>query len=161
MEAIIINNSKDLKIDEEKIKKAANFIFAQLEKEENSEINIVFIGKEEIKELNLKYRGKDNYTDVLSFSYLEDKDVFGFIGDSENFKNEFGFFTVGEIMICPQAALENIAKYNKKFDLEHELIFLIIHGMLHIYGYDHENDGDSEAMDIKQDELMDKVSNTI
>jgi len=154
MEVIVINNQKEFTLNENKIKKISDFLFKKLEKEESSELNVVFIGSDEIKDINNKYRSIDKKTDVLSFSYLDDKKIFGFIDDAESFKDEFGFFTVGEILICPAAAKENIEIYNKEWDLEKEIIFLIIHGLLHIYGYDHEEDEGKKEMELKQEEML-------
>jgi probable rRNA maturation factor len=154
MEVIVVNNQKEFELNENKIKKISDFLFKKLESEESSELNVVFIGSEEIKDVNNKYRSIDKKTDVLSFSYLDDKKIFGFIDDAESFKDEFGFFTVGEILICPSVAQENIKVYNKGWDLEKEIIFLIIHGLLHIYGYDHEEEDKKKKMEQKQEEML-------
>jgi len=139
------------------LKNISEFLFKKLEEEERSELNIVFIGKDEIKDLNNKYRNINKETDVLSFSYLNDKKIFGFIDDADNFRDENGFFTVGEILICPSVALENIDVYEKEKNLTRELALLIIHGLLHIYGYDHEKDDEKKLMEEKQKELMKTV----
>ena len=157
MEVIVINNQKEFKLNENKIKKISDYLFKKLENEESSELNVVFIGSDEIKDVNNKYRSIDKKTDVLSFSYMDDKKIFGFIEDAESFKDEFGFFTVGEILICPSAAQENIKIYNKGWDLEKELVFLIIHGLLHIYGYDHEGEDKKKKMEQKQEEMLREV----
>ncbi|MHB1376203.1 MAG: rRNA maturation RNase YbeY [Candidatus Humimicrobiaceae bacterium] len=154
MEVIVVNNQEEFELNENKIKKISDFLFKKLESEESSELNVVFIGSEEIKDVNNKYRSIDKKTDVLSFSYLDDKKIFGFIDDAESFKDEFGFFTVGEILICPSVAQENIMVYNKGWDLEKEIIFLIIHGLLHIYGYDHEEEDKKKKMEQKQEEML-------
>jgi probable rRNA maturation factor len=154
MEVILVNNQKEFKLNENKIKKISDFLFKKLEKEESSELNVVFIGSDEIKDVNNKYRKIDKATDVLSFSYMDDKEIFGFIDDAESFRDEFGFFTVGEILICPSAAQENIKIYKKEWDLEKELVFLIIHGLLHIYGYDHEEEDGKKKMEQKQEEML-------
>src|SRR5680860_807366 len=103
MEVILVNNQKEFKLNENKIKTISDFLFKKLEKEESSELNVVFTGSDGIKEVNNKYRNIDKKTDVLSFSYVDDKKIFGFIDDAESFKDEFGFFTIGEILICPSA----------------------------------------------------------
>jgi probable rRNA maturation factor len=154
MEVIVVNNQKEFELNENKIKKISDFLFKKLESEESSELNVVFIGSEEMKDVNNKYRSIDKKTDVLSFSYLDDKKIFGFIDDAESYRDEFGFFTVGEILICPSVAQENIKIYNKGWDLEKEIIFLIIHGLLHIYGYDHEEEDKKKKMELKQEELL-------
>lgn len=154
MEVIIINNQDDIDIDEGKISSVARFIFSQFEKDESSELNIALIGKDEIKEINGKYRQVDKPTDVLSFSYRSDRDIFGFMGDEKEFRKEYGFFTVGEILLCPAVAREKIEDYGDGWNLEKILIFLIIHGILHIYEYEHDSDEDRQRMENEQLRLL-------
>jgi len=157
MEVIIINNQNDFDLNIDEIKSVSDYLFKKLEKEENSELNVVFIGKDEIRDINKKYRNIEKETDVLSFSYIDDKKIFGFIDDAGSFKDEYGFFTVGEILVCPLIADENIKAYKKDWSLTKELIFLIIHGMLHIYGHDHEKEDEKLLMEEKQESLLSEV----
>lgn len=157
MEVILIDNQDDFDLNIDEIKTVCDCLFKKLEKEARSELNIVFIGREEIKELNKKYRGIESITDVLSFSYIDDKKIFGFVEDPDKFKDEFGFITVGEIFICPFVAEENIKTYEKDWSLTKEIIFLIIHGMLHIYGYDHKKHDDRLLMEKKQESLLSEI----
>ena len=154
METVIINNQRDIEINEERINLVSKYLFSQLEKNENSELNIVFIGKTEIQAVNKKYRGVNEPTDVLSFSYRTDKDVFSFIGKEEEFRETYGFFTVGEILLCPAVADERLKTYENDWTLEKVLIFLIIHGILHIYGYLHDTDDDRSKMEKEQVRLL-------
>ena len=94
-----------------------------------SKVNIVFVTSEYIQELNMKYRGIDSPTDVLSFNISEDeKDA--------------------EIYISP----EYIYSSFKGDEFEEEILRLIIHGTLHILGYDHK-----ESMNENEDEEMFKI----
>ena len=95
-------------------------------------IGIVFVTSEYIRELNLKYRGIDSSTDVLSFS--EDS-------------------TKGEIYLSPEYVYESF----KGDEFEEEILRLIIHGTLHILGYDHSeslNDTPDEEMFRIQEDLL-------
>jgi probable rRNA maturation factor len=86
-------------------------------------ISVVLVGSKKMKEINYKYKGKKNTTDVLSFSYLE---------VNNNLKELY----IGEILIDPlQAKIQ--AKYYG-VSLWQELTRLLIHGILHLIGYDHE-----------------------
>ncbi|HAX17535.1 MAG TPA: rRNA maturation RNase YbeY [Actinobacteria bacterium] len=154
MEVIIINNQEDIDINENKISLVANFVFSQFEKDESSELNIALVGKDEIREINKKYRHIDKPTDVLSFSYRTDKDIFGFMGDEKEFRKEYGFFTVGEILLCPAVAKDNLKEYGDDWSLERLLVFLIIHGILHIYGHEHDSDEDRQNMENEQLRLL-------
>ena len=73
-----------------------------------------------MNQLNLEFRGKDFPTDVLSFHGWDEKELPGYLGD---------------IVICPEIAADSAQL------LSRELKFLVLHGMLHLMGYDHETDG--------------------
>jgi len=89
------------------------------------DLNVVFVNDKYIRALNKAYRGKDTPTDVLSFDYGPDD-------------------LIGEVYVSVETA-ERQAKEHKH-SLGDELIRLIVHGILHIHGYDHENDADYKKM---------------
>ncbi len=95
------------------------------------DLNVVFVDDQEIQRLNKDYRKKDSPTDVLSFSYLE----------SVDFK-ETGL--IGEIYISVETAKRQAEEIG--WSLDQELIKLFVHGLVHIYGYDHETDEGYEEM---------------
>lgn len=97
-------------------------------KQEGS-IEVSFVGEKEIQLLNKKYRDKDKVTDVLSFGFEETKDM------------EKGLF--GQLVICPAQAQR---QKGKERSLKSELNTLFVHGLLHIFGFDHENDEDFYTM---------------
>lgn len=104
----------------------------------NQEINVVFVNSKYIKGLNKEYRGIDKVTDVLSFSINEEA-------------------LLGEIYICPEYVEKEI-----EFPFEEEIVRLIIHGILHLLGYDHtvelnENTKISEEMFVKQEKILQNV----
>ncbi|HNW23494.1 MAG TPA: rRNA maturation RNase YbeY [Candidatus Dojkabacteria bacterium] len=95
-------------------------------------VNIVFVKSEYIHELNMKYRGMNAPTDVLSFSQSDKQ---------------------GEIYISPEFVYTSF----KGDEFEQEILRLIIHGTLHILGYDHKesmNDSLEEEMFRVQEELL-------
>lgn len=130
-EETIANYKK--KISSYKIKKWVRNLFKKF-KIKNCSISIYFADNEIIKELNMKYLNNNNPTDVLSFSQLDEK---------ENINKLKGKF-LGDIVISlPYAEKSSIEKNNS---LLLEVYFLILHGLLHILGYDHEkNDQMLEA----------------
>ena len=97
----------------------------------NVELGIVLTDDVEIKKLNKTYRGKNKPTDVLSFSLREgtsDKTITPFLGD---------------IVISLETAKRQAKEY--KFTIAEEVLRLIIHGTLHLCGYEHENVSDRKA----------------
>ena len=92
-----------------------------------SEVSISFVGEDEIRGLNRDYRGIDAVTDVLSFP----------VGDGLNIG---AGRPLGDVVICMDVARGQAQEYGHS--INRELAFLVVHGMLHLLGYDH---GDAEA----------------
>lgn len=109
------------------------------ENRERENISIAFVNPEEIQTLNKKYRKKDKPTDVLSFEKVSD------------FKDE-----VSEIIICPAVVRSNVADSHTTF--KKEMSKILIHGVLHALGYDHERSKKDEIkMQEKQDFYLSKI----
>jgi probable rRNA maturation factor len=87
-------------------------------------LSVVFVGAAKMRSINRRYRRKDYATDVLSFSY-------------KGVKLD-GFSFLGEIVIAPEVALKQAIRYGIR--PERELRKLLVHGVLHLLGYDHESD---------------------
>lgn len=108
------------------LKKIAKRILVE-ENEKNLGLSIALVSQTAIKKINKKYRKKNKTTDVLSFFY----------------GNE------GEIVICPEVVKKNAKKFGIPF--KKELIRILIHGIMHLLGYDHEkNEKKAELMEEKQ-----------
>ena len=105
------------------------------------EVDISFCTENEITKLNKEFRGKNNSTNVLSFPDKEQK----------NISNE----CIGELMIC-QKVLEKEAFDQEKKIFDH-FIHLVIHSLLHILGYTHENKNDAILMESKEVEFLSKI----
>ena len=132
------------KIDElEKCKNFLEFASNKLDLS-NSVFNVIIIDNAEIHEINKTYRGIDRETDVISFA-LEDDDTFIELPDIR---------ILGDIYISLDKAREQASNYNHS--LKRELAFLMIHGLLHLLGYDHMNKDDEEIMFKLQKELLDE-----
>ena len=106
-------------------------------------VSLALVGKEEIRHLNKIYRGRNSVTDVLSFG--ETNDVFeSILPPTKKY--------LGEIVICfPQALAQ--AKKNKQ-PLNQELSLLLIHGLLHLLGYDHRTKKERAAMQLIGDKII-------
>ena len=106
-------------------------------------INLKFAGTKEIQNLNKLYAGKNITTDILSFSYVEHNLIRSKFWDKE----------LGDIIINISMASRQARKYG--IDTTTELSLLIIHGILHILGYDHRNTTGRMNMEILQTKLLD------
>ena len=113
------------------------------------EISLMITGQEQIQALNRDYRGKDQPTDVLSFALQENKeseDAQAFIGPPD------GLLHLGEIIISyPQAEVQ---ASERGHSVKKELAELIIHGILHILGYDHEKVELEPAMAAREKAIL-------
>mgnify|MGYP003492214515 FL=1 len=106
-------------------------------------LNIVFVDQNHIKELNRQYRQKDNVTDVLSFHYYDD---FSLIWEEE---------IAWELIFCEDKIISQAVEYG--LWEEKEFYKLLIHSILHILWYDHENDEDYQIMQPLEDMIWKEV----
>ncbi len=134
---IDINNLTGFVVDEDFLKEATNKVLKGERMEEKRELSIVLIGKQEMKALNRRFRNKDRATDVLAFSAPS-----VMIENKERKRIE----PIGEIIICPAVVKENAR--SKAGDFQRELILCLIHGILHLLGYEHESN-EAKAIEMK------------
>ncbi|MBQ9730016.1 MAG: rRNA maturation RNase YbeY [Clostridia bacterium] len=120
---------------------------------------LVFVGQEEIRRLNKEMRGIDRVTDVLSFPALDG--IFQKPIRKKDFRYELdeeGRLIVGSIALCKERAAEQAKEYGHSY--ERELNYLIVHGVLHCLGYDHEDEKDKKVMREKEEEILLKMGIT-
>ncbi len=119
---ITITNTTSIEINEKIIKNISQFVIEkELGKDDEYYLEIIFISDDHMKQLNSEYRKIDASTDVLTFVY--DKPM------------------LGEIYISLDTIKRQAANYKNTF--EGELIYILIHGLLHICGYNHKKDDTS------------------
>ncbi|MBF0452016.1 MAG: NAD-dependent DNA ligase LigA [Candidatus Magnetomorum sp.] len=143
MPVLIDNQQGKPIIDMDRLEKIAQFLLTTLN-HENSELSIVCVTDQVISELNEQYRNKTGPTNVLSFSMQE--------GEFSHLRQNM----LGDVVISVDTVLREADQYNITFD--HRLIFLLIHGILHLLGYDHEtNEKDADHMEQKTSELFSMI----
>jgi len=150
MQTEIINDQDKVKFDFELIGRSSACLSSKFDPDNNKSLNIIFVTSDEIQKLNKNYRNIDRSTDILSFSYLSGIDDAG-AGDDPA--------VIGEIYISPEAALKNSRDQGEGWSLKLEIMLLIIHGMLHIYGYDHEDEEERAIMYNIQDSMIHDLRN--
>ncbi|WP_411844285.1 rRNA maturation RNase YbeY [Salinicoccus sp. HZC-1] len=129
---------------QEEIQKLLSFAYDYLKQEKDAEVSISFVDEDEIQSINKEYRNKDQVTDVISFA-LEDEE--------DNLIHQEALRTLGDIIVCTKRAEEQAAEYGHSY--RRELLFLSLHGFLHLLGYDHMEDDDEREMNALQDEILD------
>ncbi len=114
----------------------------------NIEISLVITGQAKMQELNREYRGQDQPTDVLSFALSESSkdEPAAFIGPPD------GLLHLGEIIISYPQALIQAQEHDHT--IKKELALLIVHGVLHILGYDHEKPEMEPLMLAREKEIL-------
>ncbi len=113
---------------------------------DGGEVGLILVDDQYIRSLNKQYRGRDAPTDVLSFSFLEPL--------NENKPGE-GEFAIGDIYISAERAREQAA--DAGHSLEKEIVMLAVHGLLHLFGYEHEKEEDLEIMQSKERDILDSI----
>lgn len=113
----------------------------------NTEVSITFVDDEEMAQLNGQYRGKEGPTDVLSFECdgLDD-DFFAEAPDQER------VYELGDVIIAPDVAERQTHEFGTTF--EGEISLLLVHGLLHLCGYDHIEDDEAEVMEAREAEIL-------
>ncbi len=124
-----------------------------------AEITLRLVEQAEGQALNRDYRGKDYATNVLTFAYSEDQeDGFeGDFGDSSDLgdfgdSGDFGDLIRADIILCTDIVLQE-AENQAKTLLAHSA-HLIVHGVLHAQGYDHETDAEAQEMETLETEIL-------
>ncbi len=137
MKIQIENLQKRIKIDRRRVRSAATRLLKLIDRADN-EISITFVDDKMIQRINHQYLGRRRPTNVISFS-LQEGD-FGGINPT----------VLGDIVISVDTAERDAI--TGKLSLDEEILFLIIHGLLHLTGYNHENTSRANAVKMRKKE---------
>ncbi len=113
-----------------------------LQIEDNYVLSLIICGPITIKRINRDYRNKDAVTDVISFALLDNEDVVEYEDCIE----------LGDIFINRQRVFSQAKEYGHS--VKREFVFLFVHGLLHLLGYDHMNKEDEEKMFSLQRQIV-------
>ena len=125
---VLVSNRQDLPVADAALSQLAGRTL-EAEGVADGELSLSFVTDEEMADLHERYMGEPGPTDVLSFPMGEDA-------------------LLGDVVVCPREATRNNP------DLGSELRLLVIHGILHLLGYDHEDEEDRRVMWAKQEEYL-------
>ncbi len=122
-------------------------------------VECVFVDEEEIQRLNRETRGVDKVTDVLSYPSLDGIKGLAVCGAEHPYElDEEGRLTIGSIVICTARAREQAKEYNHSYT--RELHYLLVHGIMHCLGYDHETDEEKAEMRSQEERVLEKLGIT-
>jgi probable rRNA maturation factor len=128
----------------------------------DAELSMLFVDEQAMADLNKRFLGRDGPTDVLAFP-IDDEPVEGGRspdsgGSGPGFSSEPSDMPIvlGDVVICPAVAHRNAAEHTGTYD--DELALLIVHGVLHLLGMDHEDDDEAELMESRERQLLAKLN---
>ena len=125
------------------------------------ELSMLFVDEQTMVDLNGRFRGGDGATDVLAFPMDDEVVESGRSPDSLGSGPGAGPpepsdlpTMLGDVVICPAVAARNAPDHAGTYD--DELALLVVHGILHLLGMDHHDDEEAEAMERREQELLDR-----
>jgi len=114
------------------------------------ELSLLVTDDETVRKLNQKYRGVDEPADVLSFALTERK-----LGSSPFITPPDGLLHLGEVVISYPQAVRQAEENNHK--VEEEIALLVIHGILHLLGYEHDEPARGQEMRALEERVLSEV----
>lgn len=131
-------------------------VFEEVRKEfslpQNVYVELTVADGDTIREVNREYRNVDKVTDVLSFPNLEIKLPFNIEDYPDDVDMSTGDLMLGEIMLCYDKAVEQSKEYGHS--VERECAYLVLHGLLHLMGFDHIEESDRVVMRGEEEKIL-------
>lgn len=136
---VFFANEQGIPVDHDRLSALAAHVLETEEVDEEAELSVLFVTAEHMRRLNSHFAGDDHPTDVLAFPMNDDDD-------------EDDAVLLGDVVVCPEVARRNADKLGHRLD--DELSILVVHGTLHLLGYDHQGSEDSATMERKQRDIL-------
>ena len=153
---VLISDNQKLKVNKARLIRSANYIVKQ-QFSKPFELSILLTDPDHIQDINANFRKKNRPTDVLSFAMLDSADQDLPAGQKA---------LLGDVIICPEYIEKDAGSFRRSeksvegkrlSPLDLEILRRLIHGILHLFGYDHGNDPELRKMSEREDELLQKV----
>lgn len=142
MQISVLSHREPEPLDLTAFERLAAFVLEREEVPDSVELSIAVVDLDEMTELNGRFRGKEGPTDVLSFPC---DDPCAVVAEGE-------FVTIGDVVLAPAIAEAQAVEYGHT--VEEELNLLLVHGVLHLLGYDHEDDDDAAVMQARERAML-------
>ncbi len=134
-------NEQSVHVNEARLADLAHHALQAEDVEEEAELSILIIGPDHMRRLNNRFANNDYTTDVLAFPMSQEEEDLVLLGD---------------VVMCPEVAQRHAERYNHS--LGDELDLLLVHGVLHLLGYDHQGEDDKTKMERRTRELLDSFT---
>lgn len=115
-----------------------------------SEIGVTVVDDSEILELNREYREKDSVTDVLSFPQFDGHEEL-----LEDLLDDEAETLIGDVVICFEQAERQAKEYGT--GLTREMLYLFVHSVMHLFGYDHMDEEEKAVMRTREEEVLSAI----
>jgi probable rRNA maturation factor len=135
---VFVANEQAIPLDEDRLSSLARHTLMEEKIGDGAELSVLLVDEGHIKQLNARFAGNDYATDVLAFPMMED-------GEDDT-------LLLGDVVICPQVAERNAGEMGH--GLVDELDALVVHGTLHLLGYDHQDQDEKAKMDERLGEVL-------
>ncbi|MFC5338356.1 rRNA maturation RNase YbeY [Leucobacter denitrificans] len=143
--SVEINNESGIAVDEARLQRLASFVLESMFVHADTELSLMFVDEAAIEQLHVQWMDEPGATDVLSFPMDELRP------GRPDAKTPAGL--LGDIVVCPQ-----VAEYQAEaagHSLEQEITVLVVHGMLHLLGFDHGTpDEEAEMFGLQRDLVL-------
>jgi probable rRNA maturation factor len=159
VDVFVADEQTDFPVDTRRWSRLAEAVLAAEGVQGEAELSVLFVDEQSISDLHKRFLGKDGPTDVLAFPIDEEPAEGGRSPDSGG--TGPGYMPpepsdlpvlLGDVVICPAVAHRNAPEHAGTY--EDELALLLVHGILHLMGMDHEEDDEAEAMEARERELL-------
>jgi probable rRNA maturation factor len=133
---VFLANEQAVALDEGRLSALAGHVLDAEDVEDDAELSVLLVTPEHMRTLNSRFAGEDRATDVLAFPMEDEQDA----------------TLMGDVVICPRVAETNARRYGH--GLTEELDVVLVHGILHLLGYDHQGPEDRAEMDGRLREIV-------
>lgn len=144
---------------EDQLRRIVAFVTGFVKCPYDVEVSVTMVDKPSIRQTNAEFRGIDRPTDVLSFPMTEYDEPARFEGEAFQagmvVEPDTGELVLGDIVLCSEMIREQAEEYGHS-ELR-EFSFLVVHSMLHLFGYDHMTEDDRAVMENEQRDIMERL----
>ncbi len=160
IEVFVADEQNDQPVDTMRWVRLAELVLLDEGVPGDAELSMLFVDEAAMTDLNKRFLGKDSPTDVLAFPIDEEpveggrSPDSGGTGPGDTSEPSDMPTVLGDVVICPSVAHRNAPEHAGTYD--DEVALLIVHGLLHLLGMDHEDDDEAEAMEEREQALLTK-----
>ena len=137
-------NEQSIHVDEARLADLAHHALEAENVDEEAELSILIVDPDHMQRLNNRFANNNYTTDVLAFPMSQEEEELVLLGD---------------VVMCPEVAQRHAESYSHS--LRDELDVLLVHGVLHLLGYDHQGEADKLKMERRTRELLDSFTRSV